>query len=104
MAASKDQADCRTEPCCDGRHVHGQLRTIHIELRCAPKVPPSTVHSQLSTSRSSDGALVQVSAGRSCYSKTRLVGFAWTSDVNLLETNQNKEKRKFNVTSTRFLT
>jgi hypothetical protein len=87
VAAVKGLAGYRTEPCYGGRHEHEQLRTIHSGPRCAPKAPPSTVHSQLSISRSSDGASVQVSAGRSCCSKTRLVGCAQTSDVSLLEAN-----------------
>lgn len=87
-------ADCRTEPCCGGRHVHVQQHKSRNELHCGPKALSSKAHFRWNTSHSSDGASAQVLAERSCCSKTRLGSFELTSDLSLRKAKYKQEKKK----------
>lgn len=91
------QVGCRIEPCCGGRRGHVQQRRIRSGLHCEPTALSSTVHSRPSTNRSFGGASVQVSAGRSCCSKTRLVSCARTSSASLHKTGVRRRKFQCSV-------
>lgn len=87
------RAGCRTGPCCGGRRGRVRRRRIRSGPRCGPRAPSSRARSRPSTSRSFGGGSVQVSAGRSCCSKTRLVSCALTSDASLRTAKRSREEK-----------